>query len=166
MRAAAAFCALAALLLAGGCAVAPPAPGTARAEVQGTWGTPTGEHALPNGGHRLEYASGPYGRTTWMVDLDAAGRVQTARQVLNEREFQAVMSTPNLRRGEVLRRLGAPGEVRGYGWRREDRGNQIWSWRYPTNDCLWFQLTLAADGRVTGGGYGVDPACDTPSDRD
>ena len=149
-----------------GCAVAPPAHGTGRAEVQGSWGAPTGEHALPGGGHRLEYASGPYGRTTWMVDLDATGRVQQARQVLNEAEFQAVLSTPNLRRGEVLSRLGAPGEVRGYGWRREDRGNQIWSWRYPTNDCLWFQITLAADGRVTGGGYGVDPACDTPSDRD
>ena len=166
MRVAAAVSALAGLLLNGGCAVAPPAPGTARAEVQSTWGTPTGEHALPHGGHRLEYASGPYGRTTWMVDLDAAGRVQQARQVLNEAEFQEVMSIPSLRRGEVLRRLGAPGEVRGYGWRREDRGNQIWSWRYPTNDCLWFELTLAADGRVTSGGYGVDPACDTPSDRE
>ena len=164
MQTAAAVTALAALLLAGGCAVAPPAPGTTRAALQGVWGAPTGEHAMPDGGHRLEYASGPYGRTTWMVDLDAAGRVLQARQVLNEAEFQDVMATPNLRRGEVLRRLGAPGEVRGYGWRREDRGNQIWSWRYPTNDCLWFELTLAADGRVTGGGYGVDPACDRRSD--
>lgn len=157
---------LAPMVLTSGCAVAPPAPGMPRAEVQRLWGAPTGEHILPDGGHRLEYASGPYGRTTWMVDLDAAGRVQQARQVLNEAEFQAVMSTPNLRRAEVLRRLGAPGEVRGYGWRREDRGNQIWSWRYPTNDCLWFELTVAADGRVTGGGYGVDPACDRRSDSD
>lgn len=166
MRRAAALSALAALLLAGGCAVAPPTPGTIRAEVLRTWGLPTGEHALPDGGQRLEYASGPYGRTTWMVDLGADGRVLQARQVLNEAEFQAVMSTPQLRRGEVLRRLGAPGEVRGYGWRREDQGNQIWSWRYPTNDCLWFQISLDSSGRVTGGGYGVDPACDTPSDRD
>jgi hypothetical protein len=170
MRPAAALGLLTALLLAtlltGGCAVAPPAPGTPRAALQGVWGVPTAEHAMPDGGQRLEYASGPYGRTTWMVDLDATGRVQQARQVLNEAEFQDVMSTPNLRRGEVLRRLGAPGEVRGYGWRREDRGNQIWSWRYPTNDCLWFELTLAADGRVTGGGYGTDPACDRRSDSD
>lgn len=166
MKAAAAVTVLSALLLAGGCAVAPPGPGTTRDEVQRAWGVPTGEHALPNGGRRLEYASGPYGRTTWMVDLDAAGRVQQARQVLNEAEFQAVMSAPDLRREEVLRRLGTPGEVRGYGWRREDRGNEIWSWRYPTNDCLWFELTLAADGRVTGGGYGPDPACDRRSDSD
>lgn len=158
--------ALAALLLASGCAMVPPPAGTQRAALQGTWGMPTAEHALPEGARRLEYASGPYGRTTWMVDIDAAGRVQQARQVLNEAEFEAVMSMPQLRRDEVLRRLGTPGEVRGYGWRREDRGNQIWSWRYPTNDCLWFELTLAADGRVTGGGYGVDPACDRRSDSD
>ena len=158
--------ALAASLLVSGCAVLPPAPGTQRAALQGSWGAPTAEHALPDGGRRLEYASGPYGRTTWMLDLDAAGRVLQARQVLNEAEFEAVMSTPQLHRDEVLRRLGAPGEVRGYGWRREDRGNQIWSWRYPTNDCLWFELTLTADGRVTGGGYGADPACDRRSDSD
>jgi hypothetical protein len=164
-RRAPALATLAALLLAlAGCAVAPPAPGTPRADVLRSWGQPSGEHALPDGGHRLEYASGPYGRTTWMVDLDATGRVQQARQVLNEAEFQAVMATPQLRRAEVLRRLGAPGEVRSYGWGRQ--GGQIWAWRYPTNDCLWFEITLAADGRVTGGGYGVDPACDTPSDRD
>ena len=166
MSRAALFGLLAALLLAGGCAVAPPAPGTPRAALSGAWAAPTGEHALPDGSHRLEYASGPYGRTTWMIDLDEAGRVRQSRQVLNEAEFQAVLSTPSLRRGEVLRRLGAPGEVRGYGWRQADRGNQVWSWRYPTNDCLWFEMTLAANGRVTGGGYGVDPACDTPSVRD
>ena len=71
--------ALSALLLAG-CAQLPPAPGTAADEVRRTWGTPTGTHALAAGGTRLEYATGPYGRTTWMIDLDAAGRVQQARQ--------------------------------------------------------------------------------------
>ena len=151
--------------MTGGCAVVSPTPGTPRAEVQRVWGQPTDEHVLPGGGRRLEFASGPYGRTTWMVDLDAADLVQQARQVLNEAEFQAVMSAPNLNRDEVLRRLGRPGDVRGYGWRQQDRGNQIWSWRYPTNDCLWFQLTLSGDGRVNGGGYGPDPACDTPSDH-
>ena len=166
MRGNIAVAALAALLLAGGCAVAPPAPGTPRAALQGIWGTPTAEHALPNGGHRLEYPSGPYGRTTWMVDLDAAGRVQQARQVLNEAEFQAVMSTPNLRRAAVLRRLGMPGEVRAFGGAWGTNTGQIWSWRYPTNDCLWFEMTLSDDGRVTGGGYGIDPACDTPPARD
>ena len=160
---------LGALVLAAalsGCAVAPPGPGTPRAQVLLAWGEPSAEHALPGGGQRLEYASGPYGRTTWMVDLDASGRVLQARQVLNETEFQAVMSTPNLRRAEVLQRLGAPGEVRRFGGAWGTNTGLIWSWRYPTHDCLWFEVTLADDGRVTGGGYGPDPRCDSPADKE
>ncbi len=151
---------LVAALLLGGCAVVPPQPGTARADVLRTWGPPTAHHALPDGNDRLEYATGPYGRTTWMVDLDAAGRVKQARQVLNEAEFEAVMATPGLRRAGVLRRLGAPGERRPLGW----LGGEVWSWRYPTNDCLWFEISLSKEGRVTGAGYAVDPRCDAPPD--
>lgn len=151
-----------ALALAGCATVpAPPQAGADRAEVLRTWGPPTAHHALPDGLDRLEYASGPYGRTTWMVDLDGNGRVVRARQVLNEAEFESVMSTPGLRRAGVLRRLGAPGERRPLGW----LGGEIWSWRYPTNDCLWFEISLARDGRVTGGGYAPDPRCDLPSDQ-
>lgn len=153
---------LAAALVLGGCAVAPPQAGTPRADVLRAWGPPTAHHALPDGSDRLEYASGPYGRTTWMVDVDASGRVRQARQVLNEAEFEAVMATPGLRRAGVLRRLGAPGERRGLG----GMGGEVWSWRYPTNDCLWFEISLATDGRVSGAGYAVDPMCDAPSDRD
>ncbi|MDO9074415.1 MAG: hypothetical protein Q7U73_14230 [Rubrivivax sp.] len=147
-----------------GCALVPqpPQPGAPRAEVLGTWGAPTAYHAMPDGSERLEYASGPYGRTTWMVDLDASGRVRQARQVLNEAEFEAVMSIRGLRRAGVLRHLGAPGERRPMGW----LGGEIWSWRYPTNDCLWFEVSLSTDGRVTGAGYAVDPTCDAPPDRE
>ncbi len=150
------------LLALAGCAMLPPPPqpGTPRAQVLGAWGPPTAHHALPDGRDRLEYASGPYGRTTWMVDLDSQGRVIQARQVLNEAEFEAVMATPGLRRAGVLQRLGAPGERRPLGW----LGGEIWSWRYPTNDCLWFEISLATDGRVTGAGYAVDPRCDAPPD--
>jgi hypothetical protein len=151
---------LVAALTLGGCALAPPQPGAPRAEVLRTWGPPTAHHALPDGSDRLEYASGPYGRTTWMVDLDASGRVRQARQVLNEAEFESVMATRGLRRAGVLRRLGAPGARRPLGW----LGGEIWSWRYPTNDCLWFEISLAKDGRVTGAGYAVDPRCDAPPD--
>lgn len=152
---------LAAAFVLAGCAVVPPAPGSSRADVLRNWGPPTAHHALHGGVDRLEYASGPYGRTTWMVDVDAAGRVTQARQVLQETEFTALMSTPRLRRGEVLRRLGAPGERRPLGW----PGGEVWSWRYPTNDCLWFEVSLATDGRVTGSGYAVDPVCDAPGDQ-
>lgn len=56
--------ALAAALLLAGCVTRPPAPGSAEAEVQRRWSPPTSRHALPRGGLRLGYASGPFGRET------------------------------------------------------------------------------------------------------
>ncbi len=143
-----------------GCAQLPPAPGVARAELLRTWGPPTARYTLEGGLERLEYASGPYGRTTWMMDIGANDRVTQARQVLNEAEFLAVQSASGLRRDGLLRWLGTPGERRHGGW----AGGEVWSWRYPTNDCLWFQASVADDGRVTGAAYGTDPRCDAPSD--
>lgn len=145
-----------------GCASPVPAPGTPQDSVLRDWGAPTARHALPDGGQRLEYASGPYGRTTWMLDLDAGGTLRQARQVLNEAEFLAVQSAPGLDRAELLRRLGTPGEKRGGG----RAGGEVWSWRYPTNDCLWFQSSVGDDGRVTGSAFAIDPSCDAASDRD
>jgi hypothetical protein len=142
------------------CATVPPQPGTPQAEVLARWGPPTGHYPLPAGGERLEYATGPYGRTTWMIDLDRAGRVAQSRQVLGEAEFLQVQSAPALTRDELLRWLGRPGERHGGG----RAGGEVWSWRYPTNDCLWFQVSVADDGRVGGSGYFVDPRCDQPSD--
>jgi hypothetical protein len=87
--------------------------------------------------------------------------VAAARQVLGEAEFLQVQSAQGLTRDELLRWLGTPGERR-HGGRP---GGQVWSWRYPTNDCLWFQASVADDGRVAGTSYGIDPRCDGPNDR-
>ena len=148
------------LLALGGCAAAPPQPGASRDEVQRTWGPPTAHYTLADAAERLEYATGPYGRQTWMIDIDRNGRVLQARQVLGEAEFLRVQSIAGLRREELLRQIGSPGERRHGGW----QGGEVWSWRYPTNDCLWFELSLASDGAVTGGGYFVDPRCDAAPD--
>ena len=141
------------------CGSAPPNAGTTQTEVLKAWGQPTARYPLPVG-ERLEYATGPYGRSTWMIDLDGAGQVVQARQVLNEAEFLRVMSDTGLRREGLLRWLGTPGERRGGGW----QGGEVWSWRYPTNDCLWFQISVADDGRITGSAYSVDPRCDAGPD--
>ena len=143
------------------CATPVPPVGTPASEVARTWGAPTARYALEPGGERLEYATGPFGRTTWMVDLDGAGRVQQARQVLGEAEFFQLQSQRDLKRDDVLRWIGTPGDRRGV------RGDgETWSWRYPTNDCLWFQVSLDAAGVVTGSGFGIDPACDPPTVRE
>ncbi|MBE0546108.1 MAG: hypothetical protein IH627_00285, partial [Rubrivivax sp.] len=91
-------------------------------------------------------------------------RVVQARQVLNEAEFMQVQVrvAGGLDRDELLRWIGHPGERRRGGW----AGGEVWSWRYPTNDCLWFQVSVSDSGWVTGGAFAIDPVCDAPSERD
>lgn len=130
------------------------------AEVTQTMGLPNARHAMPNGQTRLEFARGPAGRTTWMVDIDGAGRTVAFLQVLNEANFQRIHS--DMSRDELLRTIGRPADRQG-----EWQNRETWSWRYPTNDCLWFRVTLSADGRTLGGGgYMPDPACDRRDGRD
>ena len=141
-----------------GCAGLEPANGLrigqSEAQVTQLMGLPNARHGLPGGVQRLEFARGPAGRTTWMVDLDASGRVLVAEQVLNEASFQRVVE--GLSGTELQRMIGRPGHRQ-----REWRDRETWSWRYPTNDCLWFRVTLSPEHRTVGGGsYMPDPACD------
>ena len=145
-------------VLCAACA-SPPAVNAPASEVLKAWGRPTATYPLQPAGQRLEYASGPFGRTTWMVDVDAAGRVAQVRQVLTEAEFFKLQSAQALTRDEALRWIGTPAERRG-----ARGGGETWSWRYPTNDCLWFQMSLDAQGLVQGSGFFVDPVCDAPTD--
>jgi hypothetical protein len=150
---------LASLWLAGCAALTQPdiRPGQAEADVQRRMGAPTSRYSMAGSVTRLEYATGPFGRTTWMVDIDAAGQVVGARQVLGEASFADFQAKgPGMTRDELLRTLGRPGERHHGGW----QGGEVWSWRYPTNDCLWFRVSIGADGIVRDGSYGIDPRCD------
>jgi hypothetical protein len=135
--------------------------GQSETEVNQLMGAPTGRYPKVGGQTRLEFATGPYGRVTWMVDLDANGKVSVWGQVLNETAFQYVQTEfQGKDRNWLLYTLGRPGEVRGGGW----QGGQVWSWRYPTNECLWFQVSILDSGMLRdGGAYGIDPRCDAPS---
>jgi hypothetical protein len=143
--------------LLGACAVLEvklPAVGQTEAEVIARMGAPTGRYSLPAGAQRLEYATGPYGRHTWMVDLDGTGKVTGSFQALTEANFATI--TDGQPREAVLRLIGRPGEKAG-----EYMNRQTWSWRYPTNDCLWVRITFESDGRVRGGAsFLPDPRCD------
>lgn len=140
-----------------GCAVQPPASGLGEAEVLARMGPPTARYVLPEGGQRLEYATGPMGRTTWMVDLGPDGRTRRAEQVLTRSFlFAFAQRATGLSQDELLRTLGRPAERRAAGL----AGGETWSWRYVTNECLWFQVSVGPDGRVIGGGEGIDPVCD------
>jgi hypothetical protein len=147
------FLALATVLT--GCAGPDLRVGQTESELIDRAGPPTGRYAMPDGGVRLEYATGPMGRQTWMVDLDGQGYVLRWEQVLNARTFQQVVD--GMSREDLLRLIGRPGHRQ-----HERMGKETWSWRYPTNECLWFRVTLLPpDWRVEhGGAYMIDPACD------
>jgi hypothetical protein len=142
------------------CTALPPRPGDPAAAAAAL-GPPTGRHRLDDGAERLEFASGPYGRTTWMVDVGADGRVRAATQVLNEAHFAVMQErAPGLPRDQLLRELGRPGEVTRVGHPR----GELWSWRYPTNDCLLFQVAVGEDGKAISASYNIDWRCDARGD--
>jgi len=151
--------AIAAAALLSACAWAPPQPGSRVEALHAAWGSPTARYALPEGVQQLEYATGPYGRQTWMVQVDATGRVLQARQVLTEAELMATQAAAPLPADALLRRLGTPGERRG-----ARGGGETWSWRYDTNDCLYFQFSVDAKGMARSGAFAIDPQCDVASD--
>jgi hypothetical protein len=133
---------LAAVLLAG-CAthftnVLQITPGTTRDVVLARAGQPTRIVPLPDGGQRLQYSLQPMGRFAFMVDLDAAGRVTSARQVLTAAGFQRI-EPGRWTRADVEREFGPPawidgvaswdGPVMTYRWMDTDRSDMFY-WVY------------------------------------
>lgn len=158
----AAFAAALAMFAAAGCASF--APGatplgtpldTARHDLFGR----TGEHPLPGGGTRLEYAQGSFGKQTWMLDFDASGRLVAKQQVLTPQNFAAIQ--PGMGLDEVATRLGRPADVINVPWQKR----QVWNYRFLGGDCVWFQVSLDAAGKVVETNQAPDPACDGPDVR-
>jgi hypothetical protein len=121
---------------------------------------PSGEYALPNGGTRLEFAQGSFGKQTWMLDFDAGGHLVANQQVLTEANFADI--TPGMNANDVRMRLGRPANVFHVPWQQV----QVWNYRYATGDCVWFQVSLSQAGQVTESNIGSDPACDGPNTRE
>lgn len=150
-------CSLLGLLALAACAGYSPGDlrvGATEAELVARMGEPTGRYALPQGS-RVEYARGPMGKHTYMVELDAAGRVVGWQQVLTEANFDAVAI--GAAQADVRRQLGRPSETR-TGWRGV---GEVWSYRYDTVLCRWFQVWLV-EGRVREASYGEDWMCEEP----
>ena len=128
-------------------------PGTPVAEVRSAMGTPTNEYPGPNGTRRLEYAKGPYGLHTFMVDIDAQGRMTGSQQVLTRATFDTIRV--GMSRDEVLYRIGRPAETSSLPY----QNRQLWSYRYDGTFCEWFQVSLNPRGEVVDTGYSPDPIC-------
>lgn len=101
------------------------APGTPREDVLARLGQPTRVVPLADGAQRLQYSQQPAGQYAWMVDLDASGRVTSARQVLNERDFNRIV--PGQWSGaDVEREFGPPARV-----------DHVASWTGPILTYRW-----------------------------
>ena len=65
---------------------------------------------------------------------------------------------PGLAAQEVRMRLGRPAAVFNVPWQQL----QVWNYRYWPGDCVWYQVSISAVGRVREANYGTDPSCHPP----
>lgn len=144
-----------------GCAVGPAAltPGESLDATRQRLGPPSAEHRRPDGGRRLEYGGGRFGKHAWMLDFDAQGRLLQAQDVRNEATFNQVRAGQG--RDEVLSTIGAPSYV----WRVRYHDQTVWTYRYDGPFCLVFHVGLTPQGIVEDTSYGPDPLCEPPDER-
>ncbi|MFS2034664.1 hypothetical protein ACEN8I_11625 [Polaromonas sp. CT11-55] len=122
-----------AAFLAAGCAVGVQ-PGMSREQVLASYGTPTRTVALASG-TRLQYSRQPSGQTAVMVDLDATGKVVSARQVLNPQDFSRI-EVGKWTRADVEREFGPPAKVDGVASWSGDI--MTYRWRDGVQDMFFF----------------------------
>jgi hypothetical protein len=96
-------------LILTGCAVESLQLGTSRDEVIQKFGNPTRIVSLVSG-TRLQYSRQPAGHSAVMVDVDAADRVVSVRQVLNPAGFSRVV-LGKWTRQDVEREFGRPARI-------------------------------------------------------
>jgi len=148
---------LAVVCLLAGCQSYSPrglAPGATLAEVEASMGPRTASYALPGSGQRLEFARGPFGKHTYMLDFDAGGRLLRSEQVLTENHFGRI--TMGQSRDEVLQAIGHPSAAQWLGFQKR----MLWSYRYDAPFCIWYQVSFNTNWQVVDTGYGPDPICD------
>ena len=131
------------------------APGSSLEDTTRAMGAPTADTALPGAGRRLEFARGPYGKHTYMLDFDAQGRLLRWEQVLVEERFNAIRS--GMDGAEVRAQLGRASDQYVVGWHERQT---VWAYRYETPFCQWFQVGINTQGKVVDTAYGPDPLCE------
>lgn len=143
-----------------GCAFLAPATiplGTSLDEVRHSARQPSGEYLLPSGGRRLEFATGSFGRQTWMLDFNADSRLVSTQQVLTDAHLATI--SPGLPREELLMRFGHPAHVDQIGRQHL----QVWNYRYADSDCTWYRVSVSDAGPVIDAAKSIDPVCDVPN---
>ncbi len=147
-----------------GCAVGQYGPsqdilGVSKEQLSERMGKPTGEWATAQG-NIVEYARGPYGKHTFFIVLDAQQKVVQSSQVLTLENFEKI--TPGMTAEEVRRLIGRSFEVASLA---RDRG-EVWSYRFESVFCEWFQIEFSKEMRVRSKGMGIPPECSFDDARD
>lgn len=102
-------------------------PGVAgESEIRATMGAPAMQWKLAGGGQQLAYPRGPAGFHTYMVFIDAQGRLERIVNVLGQEYFARIQS--GMTQAEVLQLLGPPEPQ----WTAyfAARNELVWEWRY------------------------------------
>jgi len=126
------------------------AAGTSRADVIARLGQPTRSVAQPSG-ERLQYSQQPMGQYATMVDLDGAGRVVSARQVLAPAEFARIVDG-QWTRADVEREFGPPARVDGVASWHGD----VLTYRWNDGSDMFFWVYLDARQVVQRTQYGME----------
>lgn len=94
------------------------------ADVRSAMGEPEIVWEEHNGSRTLEYPKGPAGHRTYMVDIDAQGKLRDYTQVLTNDNFATIKV--GMTREDVRRKLGKPRTVGKFNLKNEE----VWDWRY------------------------------------
>jgi hypothetical protein len=136
------------------------APGTPKAQVLSTYGQPTRIVPLA-AGERLQYSLQPAGQRTVMVDLDAAGRVISSRQVLQSADITRAgqVAPGRWSRLDAEREFGPPASID----RVADWPGDILTYRWEEGGVdLFFYIYLDNANQVQRTGQGMDFKRDPP----
>ena len=135
-------------------------PGTPREAVIARMGPPYRVVRLASG-ERLQYSMQPVGQQAWMVDLDAAGKVVQARQVLTETNFHRI-EPGKWTREDVEREFGRPAWIDGVAsW---NGPVMTYRWRDRANSDMFYYVYLDARGVVQRAHPGME-FFNAPNDR-
>jgi hypothetical protein len=142
---------LIATLALAGCAFNSVRPGMSRDEVLARMGPPTRVLPLEADTTRLQYSRQPAGQQVFNVDLDAAGRVVSVRQMLEEQEFARIV-VDQWTRADVERAFGPPASIDHVGnWPAD-----IMTYRWLEVQSMFYWVYLDHNNVVRRTGKGVE----------
>jgi hypothetical protein len=142
----------AAALLMAGCAFTPVKPGMTRVEVLASYGTPT--RVVPiSTGTRLQYSRQPAGQSVVVIDLDAAGKVASVREMMALHELTRI-EPDKWTREDVEREFGRSASIdRVASWKGDI---MTYRWRENNTQDMFFWVYLDAGNRVRRTGQGME----------